>query len=298
MDLRQIKTFRAVAELGSLSSASDRLRIAQPALSRQIRLLEHALKTQLFIRHGRGMALTDAGRLFFERTTMTVRQLEQACQDVMSAAGSVSGRVVVGMVPTIGTALACKVARRVVSDFPGIRLRIVEAYGSYLVEWLHRGEIDMAVVYGPATAVHLEAQSLRKDDLLAVAACGSGLAGQQSVGIEWLAARSLVLPSPPHALRLLVEAEFARRSLDPDVTIEANSFGALVDIVADGVGVTILPFYAIASHIGGKLEAARLLPALERELILAHPPNPHLSHAARAVGQIISSEAQGLPDLP
>jgi DNA-binding transcriptional LysR family regulator len=298
MDLRQIRTFRAVAELGSLSSASDRLRIAQPALSRQIRLLEHELKTALFVRHGRGMALTDAGRLFFERTTLTVRQLEQACEDVMSASGGITGRVVIGMVPTIGSALARPVARRVVDDHPGIRLRIVEAYGSYLVEWLHRGEIDMAVVYGPATAVHLEAHSLRTDDLLAVAASGSGLAQLQSVGIEWLAERPLVLPSAPHALRMLVDAEFARRSLDPDVIIEANSFGALVDIVADGVGVSILPFYAIASLVGGPLEAARLRPALERELILAYPPRLQQSHAARAVGEILQIEAQTLPDLP
>lgn len=63
MDLRQLGTFRAVFELGSLSKASDRLHIAQPALSRQIQLLEHTLGTPLFIRHGRGMLPTDAGKL-------------------------------------------------------------------------------------------------------------------------------------------------------------------------------------------------------------------------------------------
>ncbi len=250
MDLRQIRTFRAVAELGSLSKASDRLRIAQPALSRQIKLLEHELKTPLFVRHGRGMVLTDAGRLFLDRTAHTVRQLEQACEDVLSSAGKLYGRVVIGMVPTVGSALACKVARRVADDLPGVMLRMVEAYGGYLTEWLHRGEIDMAVVYGPATAVHLDAERLRTDNLHAIGPRGCGLAVQGEVGLDWLARHKLVLPSAPHALRLLVDQAFSDASLAPNIGIEVDSFGALLEIVAGGVGFTLLPRYAVTSLAG------------------------------------------------
>src|SRR5947199_52534 len=67
MDFRQLRTFSCVAELGSLSKASDTLRVAQPALSRQIKLLEHELRVELFTRNGRGMVLTDAGRLLLAR---------------------------------------------------------------------------------------------------------------------------------------------------------------------------------------------------------------------------------------
>ena len=69
MDLKQLRTFRAVAELGSLSKAADRLRAAQPALSRHIKLLEHELRVELFVRNGRGMLLTSAGRMLLDRTT-------------------------------------------------------------------------------------------------------------------------------------------------------------------------------------------------------------------------------------
>ena len=82
MELRQLRTFRAVSELGSLSKASDRLRIAQPALSRQIKLLEHELRTQLFVRTGRGMTLTVAGQMLFDRTAGLLRQLEQVKDDL------------------------------------------------------------------------------------------------------------------------------------------------------------------------------------------------------------------------
>lgn len=71
MDFRQLRTFSCVAELGSLSKASDTLRVAQPALSRQIKLLEHELRAELFTRNGRGMVLTEAGRLLLTRTAVS-----------------------------------------------------------------------------------------------------------------------------------------------------------------------------------------------------------------------------------
>src|SRR6267142_2910421 len=91
MDLKQLRTFRAVAELGSLSKAADRLRAAQPALSRQIKLLEHELRVELFVRNGRGMLLTEAGRLLLARTSGIVRQIDQIRDDIQSAKGPPSG---------------------------------------------------------------------------------------------------------------------------------------------------------------------------------------------------------------
>ena len=87
MDFRQLRTFSCVAELGSLSKASDTLRVAQPALSRQIKLLEHELRAELFTRNGRGMVLTDAGRLLLARTWGIVRQIDQIRDDIQSPEG-------------------------------------------------------------------------------------------------------------------------------------------------------------------------------------------------------------------
>nr|WP_271567116.1 LysR family transcriptional regulator [Bradyrhizobium sp. CCBAU 11386] len=101
MDFRQLRTFSCVAELGSLSKASDTLRVAQPALSRQIKLLEHELRVELFTRNGRGMVLTEAGRLLLARTSGIVRQIDQIRDDIQSAKGPPSGQVVLGLVPTV-----------------------------------------------------------------------------------------------------------------------------------------------------------------------------------------------------
>src|SRR6202171_2661341 len=150
MDLKQLRTFRAVAELGSLSKAADRLRAAQPALSRHIKLLEHELRVELFIRNGRGMLLTSAGRILLDRTTGLVRQIEQVRDDIQSANGRPSGRVILGLVPTVSAVFSGRVALRVITDFPDVSLRIVESYGGHLVEGVDRGEMDLAITYGPA----------------------------------------------------------------------------------------------------------------------------------------------------
>src|SRR3569833_3357147 len=100
MDFRQLRTFSCVAALGSLSKASATLRVAQPALSRQIKLLEHELRTELFTRNSHGMVLTDAGRLWLARTSGIVRQNNQNHNDIQSSQGPPSGQVVLGLVPT------------------------------------------------------------------------------------------------------------------------------------------------------------------------------------------------------
>ena len=129
MDLRQLRTFSCVAELGSLSKASDTLRVAQPALSRQIKLLEHELRAELFTRNGRGMVLTEAGRLLLARTGGIVRQIDQIRDDIQSSGGPPSGRVVLGLVPTVSCVLSARLARRTVESFPGIRPRQVRLGG-------------------------------------------------------------------------------------------------------------------------------------------------------------------------
>lgn len=291
MDLRHLRTFRAVAELGSLSRASDHLHVAQPALSKHIKQLEHDLRTTLFVRHGRGMVLTDAGRVLFEKTSGLVRQFELVREEIRNIAGRLGGRVVLGMVPTVSGVIASTVANQVVRNYPEISLRMVDAYGRFLVDWLHQGEIDIAVIHGPAQGLHVETLPLISDQLCAIGPIGSGLAQQETVTLEWTSTFPLVLPSSPHALRLLIDDAYAAAGLIPDIRVEADSFQALLDIVGGGIGLTFLPYYAAAKRIKlGLIEAAPLNPALRRELVLALPPKHRGSLAVNAVAEIVRKE--------
>ena len=295
MDFRQLRTFKAVAELGSLSKASDRLRIAQPALSRHIKLLEHELRTELFIRNGRGMQLTSAGCMLLERTAGLVRQMEQVRDDIQSFSASPAGRVVLGLVPTVSTVLSARFARRVVNELPEVALCIVESYGGHLLEWLNRGEMDLALIYGPAADLHLSAKPLGRDEVVVVGPPGAGLREAGPVRLAWLAQQKLVLPSHSHGLRTLVERAAAKRGLSLRVMLEADSYRVLTSFVEEGLGFSVLPPSSIAAELrAGRLEAAPLSPAVTRELVLAAPVDRPSSVAATAVANLIVEEVRCL----
>ena len=292
MDLRQLRTFSCVAELGSLSKASDTLRVAQPALSRQIKLLEHELRAELFTRNGRGMVLTDAGRVLLARTAGIVRQIDQVRDEIQSAGGPPSGRVVLGLVPTVSCVISARLARRTVDRYPGIPLCIVESYSGHLMEWLHRGEMDLALIYGPSSDLHLTVQSLGRDYVVAVGPRGSGLAQKKQVDIGWLLKQRLVLPSHSHGLRALIEQAAAKKKLKLDVKLEADSFRVLTSLVEEGLGYTLLPPSSVRNEVAsGQLETAAIAkPAPMRELTLASPIDHPGSAAIALVSELLRSE--------
>jgi len=292
MDLRQLRTFSCVAELGSLSKASDTLRVAQPALSRQIKLLEHELRAELFTRNGRGMVLTDAGRVLLARTAGIVRQIDQVRDEIQSAGGPPSGRVVLGLVPTVSCVISARLARRTVDRYPGISLCIVESYSGHLMEWLHRGEMDLALIYGPSSDLHMTVQSLGRDTIVAVGPRGSGLAQKKQVDIGWLLRQRLVLPSHSHGLRALIEHAAAKKKLKLDVKLEADSFRVLTSLVEEGLGYTLLPPSSVRNEVSsGRLETAAIAkPAPMRELTLASPIDHPGSTAIALVTELIRDE--------
>jgi DNA-binding transcriptional LysR family regulator len=298
MDFRQLKTFSCVAELGSLSKASDTLRIAQPALSRQIKLLEHELRAELFTRNGRGMVLTEAGRLLLARTTGIVRQIDQIRDDIQSAAGSPSGRVVLGLVPTVSCVLSARLARRTVEAYPGISLCIVESYSGHLIEWLHRGEMDLAIIYGPPADLHLGIQGLGRDNVVAVGPRGSGLARKKQVNMDWLLRQRLVLPSHSHGLRALIERAAAKRKVKLDVQLEADSFRVLTSLVEEGLGYTLLPPSSVRNEVRERrLETAGISgQAPMRDLVVASPIDHPGSTATAVITALLRAETSACRD--
>ena len=185
--------------------------MAQPALSRQIKLLENEIGVPLFARHGRGMKLTEAGRQLLESVGAPLRQLEQSFDELKSSANRIEGRVSLGMTPTISFILAGRLAKRVAKELPGVSLRIVEGYGGYLVEWLQRNEIDATVLYGPASDLHLRVTELLYERLVLVGPRDCDLDIKNPVLFRTLADLQLVLPSKPHGLRAVVDGAAAKQ---------------------------------------------------------------------------------------
>jgi LysR family transcriptional regulator, nitrogen assimilation regulatory protein len=295
MNLKQLRTFIRIAELGSLSKASDRLRIAQPALSRQMKQLQDDIGVPLFTRHRRGMQLTEAGEALRARILGPLRQLEQARDDVRSAAGTPSGHVVLGVLPTVSVVLARKLACRVYTELPGVSLRIVEGYTGHQVDWLQRGEVDAAILYGSEGGLHLPAEELLIEDLVVVGPADSDLNSKTPVRVSEFCALPLLLPSALHGLRVLLESAAAKARSKLVVRIEADSFRVLTDLVENGLGFTALPLSSIAQEIEqGRLKYAPLVqPQVTRRLILGTAQGP----LARATQMVIKLARREIAEL-
>lgn len=296
MDLKRLRTFICLAELGSLTRAADQLRIAQPALSRQIRLLEEEVGMPLFNRHSRGMTLTEAGAELLKFAAGPLRQLELSIVEARAVETRVAGRVALGMMPSTTGILARRIAERAAAEFPDVALRIAEGYVRHLTEWLKRGEIDVSLGYAPALSREVKTTDLLEEEMLLIGPAKAKLSLNKGIPCRELGSFRLVLPSAPNGLRALVESAAADLGLHLNVWVDADSYIVLKDLVARGHGHTVLPMSAVAEDLKAKrLSAAPLIgPALTRKLILMEPAHRAPSRATRAIIALILDEIGAL----
>ena len=295
MNLQQLRMFLRVGELGSLSKVAHRLRVAQPALSRQMKLLQDEIGVPLFKRHRHGMRLTPEGEEFMRRLGGVIRQIDQAVEDVRSAKGKPAGRASLGVVPTISSLLAARLVARVAADYPGISLRIVEGYDGHLVDWLQAGEIDAAIIYGPNAGLRLDVEELLTEDLFLVGPPASNLADDTPLSMASVSQYPLVLPSKPHGLRAVVEGAAAKARVKLVVRFEADSFRVLKELVERGLGYTTLPVSSfLQERLQGRLKCAPILESLARQLMMALPLDAPISRATRTVVDLAQQEIAAL----
>ncbi|GBD48606.1 LysR substrate-binding domain-containing protein [Methylopila sp. Yamaguchi] len=296
MDVHQLKTLIHVAELGSLSKAADRLRIAQPALSRQIRMLEQEIGQPLFERHGRGMQITDVGRDVLAHATRIMAELDAIRATTSGGGSSYRGAVTIGMTSTVAEIATVPVAARVKREHPQLAIRFASAFSGHVLDWLQRGEVDIGISYDPQPMRSLRIRPVMTESLLLVGAGEEGLDRSEAVAFASLAGRDLVLPSPRHGLRAIVEDCARKAGIALTASVEADSFGGMIALVRGGFGPTILPLAPIYAQVErGELSAAPLVdPAPTRRVVLAFPADRPVSPAARFVGDAFMEIAADL----
>lgn len=286
MDVVQLKTLIHVAELGSLSKASDRLHIAQPALSRQIRLLEKELGTYLFDRHGRGMDITDAGREVLAHATRIMEEMESIRSSVAGGKSSFRGTVIIGTTPTVAEIATVPLVRKVKEQHPDLGIRFSSAYSGHLLDWVQRGELELAISYDPHPLHTLRIMPVMMENLLLVGPASGNLRMDTPVSFESLGGQPLVLPSARHSLRVILDTCAREVGIKLKTSVEADSFGAMIDLVRHGFGLTALPLASIHAQIeSGVLSAAPLVdPVPMRKLVQVFPADRRVSPAAKWVG--------------
>lgn len=288
MDLRQLHAVVAVAETGSVTRAAELLHLVQPAVSRQIRLLEDELEVPLFARTRQGMVPTEDGRLLVEYARRALRELERARAEIGPARTELHGHVTVGLLPSLDR-LAEAVVLRVRAAHPAVRIRITAGYAGHLAGWIDSAEVDLGLLYDVRPAVAVDVHDLVEEPLWAVGPPDAGLRMTEPVPLTALAQHPLVLPSAPHALRSMVERAAARSGSTLTIAAETNSMQVQSRLVVAGVGHTVLPVPAVIDDVrAGRLTAAPLADeGLRRRLVLAVPSTRHLAPAVHAVADIV-----------
>ena len=299
MNLKQLEYFVQVAELGSFSKAAVVLDIAQPALSRQVRSLETELRQQLFLRNGRGVALTDAGKRLFDHSVAVLQLVAHAREDLGASRDEPVGRVTIGLPPSIGRQLTLPLIDRFKKQLPAARLAIVEGLSTHIVEWVTTGRVDVGLVYNPEAQPGLEITPLLQEalGLVSHAAKSKRKSAAPPLPMKELPGYPLIVPERVHAMRRLLDTQAALAGIKLDIAWEVSSVPSIIDLVCAGYGHAVLTASGVAASArAGELVVRRLVePAPVSVLCLAisahRRPTPLAQHAMRLLTELV----RGLP---
>jgi LysR family transcriptional regulator, nitrogen assimilation regulatory protein len=202
MDIRQLRYFVAIVELGSFNRAAFGLRVAQPALSRQIALLERETGVVLLRREAHGSRPTQAGEAFAVRATAILRDLEDARQEMVRIGSGLVEPIRLGIPPSLSVSFPMDFVATAQAAFPKISLLVREAWTGHLVELLVDKRIDCAVISQTQVRREMITYELVREEFCVVSLHRRDL----GTAIDWpqLAVTPLVLPPHPHGTRLIV----------------------------------------------------------------------------------------------
>lgn len=253
MDMRQLKYFLKVADLGSISKASDHLHVAQSAVSMQIAGLEQELGSQLFLRRSTGVELTEPGRLLYRHARLILRQVEIAREDVAKASDEPAGTVTLGLpsavVEIVGMAMiqACK------EKLPMVRLQIIEGLSVLLGEFTLSGRLDISILFIEHAQRGLEILPILDEELFYVCSAKSDFAleGRKGITLSEALQTPIVAPAVGNSMRSVVDAACAIEQLRFEPVAEIDSLMLLKACVVQDIAATFLP-----SSVAMKEEAA------------------------------------------
>jgi LysR family nitrogen assimilation transcriptional regulator len=290
MDLTRLQYFVAVAEAGSFSRAAAALHMSQPALSRQVLLLEEEVGQRLFERTGRGVQPTESGLALLAHARGIFDLAERARVDMRERQLSPRGRLTVGLPPRLAHVLTADLVERFHAQFPDAAITVVEGLSIRLREWLVAGRVDLALLFDPPHTPQLQQEMLLREPLVLI----SQQPLPQRMRLADVALRTLVMPSGPNALRQLLEQHTRPRGLLLKLVAEVDSVQTVLSLVARGVADTVLPLSATrAWNYPQPLHIATIhAPAMRNQLVLAEPtarPATRLSrHAAQLLRELVA----------
>jgi DNA-binding transcriptional LysR family regulator len=284
LSLQQARCVCAALELGSFTAAARALGISQPAVAEQIRKLEQALGVDLFVRAGRGVVGTDAGRAFAEHAAVSLRALEDAAASVGELTAVRRGTVALGVFAEPSAWRVDEVLTDFLRRHADVSVRLVGRNSSATVDAVRRGELEAAIVVLPVDDDRLDVRPLVRDEVLYVSA--SAERTRRAATIERLATTPLVFYDAEAGDRDPIRRQLAERAqalglqLRPRVEVELKDIA--LRLVAAGIGDTYLPSaYTHAGYYPLGLSTASFSPPLYDTFAVVTPLGRRLTPGVR-----------------
>jgi LysR family nitrogen assimilation transcriptional regulator len=294
MDLKELHYFRAIAEAGTFAKAAAELRVAQPALSRQMRKLEHNLGVELLNRSSRGVTPTPAGLALLRRTVELEEQMEDARREVCAFSNQVVGSLRIAAPYPISTIMLPELLTRYRERFPSVALHAIEGFSGNITDSLLQGGLDVAIA-SPTSHLHVDLTvfPLFTSELRLVAPASAAslpLFANEVIALSDLSSLPMIMPSSANAIRRIVENAFTRHQMKFVPTIESDGQLLTFAMVQAGLGYTLFPHATFAPlEDAGELISRSVQPKILRTIaiitrtkLLNERPVAHFVEMAKA----------------
>ena len=258
MELRLLRTFKAVAEVGSFTQAASRIHLTQAAVSVQIRQLEQEVGAPLFLRVNKKLYLTEAGRALLGHAETIIRAHDEAKADLAAIGGPSRGHLHVGVASTAITVHPLpEILSEIKRKYSMLDLSVVGGTSEWIMEQILAGDIDAGLVSLPVEASDVLTETLRSDKLISAMFPQHKLSRTRVVTAEQLSSEPLILGEKGGNTRRLIDLFFEKHRLEPKIVMELQRTEAIIKMVELGFGVTILPHSSVHKHVAaGTLRTA------------------------------------------
>ncbi|UUP18322.1 LysR family transcriptional regulator [Nitratireductor thuwali] len=289
MDSRQLRYFAAIYEEGTLSSAAETCRVAVSALSHHLANLEAEFGTQLFVRKPRGLSPTAAGERLYGHAKAILKAMSAAEKDIREAGDEVSGDISVGMAYSAVKAIGVDLCRRVVDEYPKVRLSLSESLSGSTLLHLMASEVDLALVYNPPADPRLRTQAVLEEQMVLVGT--RQIIGESDAPVRFadIFNLPLILLRQGISARALMDDTNLLRKLEGRAKLQMNSVHAIGASLAAGLGCAIGTKLFMYEHIESGLLHYRPIvdPALSRTLYICEMADRPATFALETVRSLM-----------
>jgi len=245
MNIREMSYVVAVADLRNFSQAAEQCNVSQPTLSTQIKKLEESLAIKIFERSNKRVMITEEGRNIIQSARRILQEVETIKEIAESARNPFAGKFRLGAFPTLSTYIFPGIVPQIKLLMPDLRLILVEEKTAVLIDKLHKGEIDAALLAMPVHEDFFEKKELFDDQFFLATPSGHPLLENSEIAMKELAKYRLLLLEEGHCLRDNALEICQQHNIPEEQEFRATGLETLRQMVMAGTGITLMPEIAI-----------------------------------------------------